>query len=469
MGVRSRKGGVLNAKQEMKNAKTPVFALVDCNNFFVSCERVFRPDLKTEPVAVLSNNDGVIVARSNEVKAMGVPMATPHFKVKDVLEKQGTKLFSANFALYGDFSRRIVEILEAEAPYVEVYSVDESFLEVSSLLIEDYQKWGQDLAAKVEKWTGIPVSVGVGSSKTLAKAASEYAKKHPETLSAYNVSRMLPLKQGVVNDLAVQGATLETTDVGCYEKCLKWLPVEDVWGIGRALGLKLRERGVKTAYDLIQVSEDWVLETMTIRGLKTVRELKGESNIPLESEHKNSQQKSISSTRSFGKTVRTPYELESAVASFAAKIAASLRRKDQVASELVVFLRSGLKASNQHNPSINVKLPFATSDTALLTAVAVEGLDKIIKQGHGYKKAGIVVYKLLPAASAQLPLVNTPSEEKMQKSDKLMQVLDDINKRWGKGSLLTARESSSRADWKSRQEKKSPAYTTSWVEIPVIK
>ncbi len=433
--------------------KTPVFALVDCNNFFVSCERVLRPDLKTKPVAVLSNNDGVIVARSNEVKAMGVPMATPHFKVKNILEKQGTKLFSANFALYGDFSRRIVEILEEEAPYVEVYSVDESFLEVSSLLIEDYQKWGQDLAAKVEKWTGIPVSVGVGSSKTLAKAASEYAKKHPKTKGAYSVAK---------------AEMTETTSKSNYEKCLRWLPVEDVWGIGRVLGSKLRARGVKTAYDLTQVSEDWALETMTIRGLKTVRELKGESNIPLESEHTNSQQKSISSTRSFGKTVRAPHELESAVASFAAKIASSLRRKDQVASELVVFLRSGLKATDQHNPSINVKLPFATSDTAALTAAAVEGLDQIIKQGHGYKKSGIVVHKLLPAVSAQLPLVNTPTEENMLKSDKLMQVLDVINKRWGKGSLLTARESSGRADWKSRQEKKSPAYTTSWVEIPVI-
>lgn len=437
----------------MTSAKTPVFALVDCNNFFASCERVFRPDLKTEPVAVLSNNDGVVVARSNEVKAMGVPMATPHFKVKDILEKNGTKLFSANFALYGDFSRRIVEILETEAPYVEVYSVDESFLEVSSLLIDDYQEWGQKLASKVERWTGIPVSIGIGSSKTLAKAASEYAKKHPSTKGAFSV---------------VQGLSLETGEKTPYQECLEWLPVEDVWGVGRTLGPKLRDRGVKTAYDLTQVSEDWALDTMTIRGLKSIRELKGESNIPLESGQKNSQQKSISSTRSFGKTVRAQYELESAVASFAAKIATSLRRKDQVASELVVFLRSGLKASSQHNPSINVKLSLATSDTAVLTAVSVEGLNQIIKQGHGYKRSGIVVHKLLPASSAQLPLVNTPTQESMQKSDKLMNVLDDINKRWGKGTLLTARETSGRTDWKSKREKKSPAYTTSWVEIPTV-
>ncbi len=438
----------------MTKSKQPVFALVDCNNFFVSCERVFRPDLKTKPVAVLSNNDGVIVARSNEVKAMGVPMATPHFKVKGILESHGTKLFSANFALYGDFSRRIVEILETEAPYVEVYSVDESFLEVSSLLIEDYQKWGQDLSARVEKWTGIPVSVGIGPSKTLAKAASEYAKKHPKTEGAFSV---------------VQGQSLETTEAEAYKKCLKWLPVEDIWGVGRALGPKLRARGVKTAYDLTKVSEDWILDTMTIRGLKTVRELKGESSIPLELGQNNSQQKSISSTRSFGKTVRAPHELESAIASFAAKIASSLRRKSQVAAEVVVFLRSGPRAKEQHNPSINIRLPLATSDTAVLTAVTVEGLGQIIKQGQGYKRAGLVAYKLLPDESVQLPILDTPTELGILKSDKLMNVLDEINKQWGKGALVTARETSGRTNWKSKQEKKSPAFTTSWMEVPVVR
>lgn len=428
-----------------KSKITPIFALVDCNNFFASCERVFRPDLKEKPLAVLSNNDGVIVARSNEVKAMNVPMATSLFKVKDVLEKQGTKLFSANFALYGDFSRRVVEILESETPYIEVYSVDESFLEVGSLLVNDYHLWGQNLAAKVEKWTGVPVSVGVGPSKTLAKAASEYAKKHPEVKGAFSV--------------------IEKTD---RTECLDWLPVEDVWGIGRRQAPKLRDRGIKTASDLAKISEKWALEIMTIRGLKTVKELNGESNLPLETGGKNTQQKSISSTRSFGKTVRAPYELESAVASFAAKISQSLRNKGQVASELMIFLRSGANATDQHNPSINVKLPFATSDTGVLTAAAVEGLDKIIKQGQGYKRAGIFVHKLLPAEAAQLPLVNTPSEESMNGSDRLMKTLDEINRRWGKGTLLTARESSGRSHWQSKKEKKSPAYTTSWLDIPVV-
>lgn len=429
----------------MGSKRTPVFALVDCNNFFASCERVFRPDLKNRPVAVLSNNDGVVVARSNEVKTMGVPMATPHFKVKDILRKNGTTLFSANFGLYGDFSRRVVEVLETAAPYVEVYSVDESFLEISSLEIEDYQKWGQDLATKVERHTGIPVSVGIGMSKTLAKAASEYVKKHPETDGAYS-----------------------TTEIASRGKVLKWLPIEDVWGIGRALGPKLRNRGIKTAHDLIQVSEDWALETMTIRGLKTIRELKGESNIPLETGKKHSQQKSISVTRSFGRTVRASYELESAVASFAARIASSLRRKNQVASEVVVFLRSGARDTHQHNPSINVRLPFATSDTSVITAEVVNGLEQIIKEVHGYKRAGLVVHKLLPAQAAQLPIINTPSEDKMEKSEKLMDVMDDINKRWGKGSLATAREAVGRSSWQSKRENKSPAHTTSWSEIPVI-
>lgn len=427
-------------------AKKPVFALVDCNNFFASCERVFRPDLKSEPVAVLSNNDGVVVARSNEVKKMGVPMATPVFKVKKLLENQGAHMFSANFVMYGDFSRRVVEVLENETPHIEVYSVDESFLEVGPLLIDDYQKWAQELAEKVERWTGIPVSVGVGPSKTLAKAAAEYAKKHTEEKGGFSV-----------------------VDQKARTEVLKWLPVEDVWGIGRRLAPKLKDRGVRTAYDLTEVSEDWTLKTMGILRLKTIKELQGESNIPIEYGGKDVGQKSISSTRTFGKRVRANYEIESAVASFAAKIAQRLRRKGQVASEFVVFLRSGIKATEQHNPSINVKLSFATSDTGVLTAAAVEAVNKIIKSGHGYKKGGIYAHHLLPAIAAQLPLEDTPSESNMSKSDQLMKAVDDINKRWGKGTLLTARESSGRTDWKSKREKKSPAYTTSWVEIPTIR
>lgn len=429
----------------MTTDSRPIFALVDCNNFFASCERVFRPDLKDKPVAVLSNNDGVVVARSNEVKAMKIPMATPYFKVKNILQKNGTKLFSANFALYGDFSRRIVEILETEAPYVEVYSVDESFLEVSSLEIEDYEKWGRKLAARVEEWTGIPVSVGIGPTKTLAKATSEYVKKHSETKGAAS-------SIGQKNRL----------------KILKWLPVEDVWGVGRRLAPRLRDRGVRSAYDLTQVSEAWALDTMTIRGLKTIRELKGESSIPLEQNEVNARQKSISATRSFGRTVRAPYELESAVANFAARIAASLRRKNQVAGEVVIFLRSRANDTRQHNPSINVKLPFAASDTSILTAAVVKGLDQIIKEGHGYKRAGLVVHRLLPADAAQLPIIDTPSEKEINRSERLMAVMDEINKRWGKGSLATAREAVGRSSWQSKKENKSPAYSTSWSEIPKI-
>ncbi len=232
---------------------------------------------------------------------------------------------------------------------------------------------------------------------------------------------------------------------------------------------KLKDRGVRTAYDLTEVSEDWALKTMGILRLKTIKELQGESNIPIEYGGKDVGQKSISSTRTFGKRVRTRHELESAVASFAAKIAQRLRRKDQVASEFVVFLRSGIKAVEQHNPSLNVKLDFATSDTGVLTAAATEAVNKIVKEGHSYKKGGIYAHHLLPAAAAQLPIENTPSELDMTKSDQLMKAMDDINKRWGKGTLITARESSGRTDWKSKREKKSPAYTTLWVEIPSIR
>src|SRR6266498_1461283 len=275
-----------------------IFVLVDCNNFFVSCERIFRPDLWDKPVAVLSNNDACIVARSNEVKAMGVPMGAPLFKVEHLMKGKDVTLFSGNFRLYGDFSQRVVRILAQMAPEIEVYSVDESFLEISSLPIDDYQGWAAKLYETIYRWTGIPVSIGVAPSKTLAKAASEFAKQNPETEGVWY---------------------LPPEDDEKREQLLRWLSVKDVWGIGWRSAPKLMQRGISTAYDLSKVSEKWARQQLSIRGLKTVKELNGESCLPLE--HEVEPQQSIARTRSFGYNVRDYYQLEGAIATFAAQAA----------------------------------------------------------------------------------------------------------------------------------------------------
>lgn len=418
----------------------PVFALVDCNNFFVSCERVFRPDLWGKPVAVLSNNDGCIVARSNEVKALGIPMGVPYFKVKDVLEQHGVTLFSGNFPLYGDFSQRVVQILQAECPDIEVYSVDESFLDISRLPITDYEEWGRSLRAKILQYTGLPVSVGIAPSKTLAKAAADYTKKHDELKGA----------------LSVYGD-------GKQENLLKWLPVEDVWGVGRRSVPKLQALGISTAYDLTKVSLQWAQDQLSIRGVRTIRELLGESCYGLEGIGE--PQKSIARTRSFGHNVRNYFELESAVATFAAQASAKLRQQGEVTGAVMTFVRTSKHSEVQRGGAQVVKLHQPSSDTGSIIGAALRGLQQVYDSDFGYKKAGVVLLDL--HTSQQLALDSKP--EHVQRSHLLMQTVDELNARFGTRLIRHASERPRTTGWHSKREQRSPAYTTSWRELRVVK
>jgi DNA polymerase V len=421
--------------------RPPVFVLVDCNNFFVSCERVFRPDLWDKPVAVLSNNDGCIVARSNEVKALGVPMGVPYFEVRDVLKKANATMFSGNFSLYGDFSQRVVQILQEASPDIEVYSVDESFLEVSHLVIKDFTAWGRELSAKIKQYTGIPVSVGIASNKTLAKAAADFVKKHPE----------------------VQGAFSVAGDDQKREELLVWLQLQDIWGVGRQTAPKLRARGIKNAYELSQVSDNWAQDQLTIRGLKMVRELRGESCYPLE---KNGEpQQSIARTRSFGHNVRNYYELEGAVATFAASAAAKLRKQGEVATAVMTFVRTSKHAEIQRGMSQAVRLHPPSSDTGTLIAAALDGLQQIYDPDFGYKKAGVVLLGLTTVQ--QLSFASDPT--KIDRSTNLMKVIDGLNKHYNTRLVRHASEHPELQTWRSKQELRSPAYTTNWHQLRKVK
>lgn len=421
-------------------ATKPVFALVDCNNFFVSCERVFRPDLWDKPVVVLSNNDGCIVARSNEVRALGVPMGVPYFKVRDILKKNNVALFSGNFPLYGDFSQRVVQILRQACPDIEVYSVDESFLEISRLPIKDYAAWGRELRAKIYQWTGLPVSVGIANSKTLAKAAADYCKK---------------------ND--VGGAWSVAGDNQKRTELLQWLPVKDVWGIGWRTAPKLQARGIRTAYDVTQISEAWAQEHLSIRGVRTIRELKGESCYALDDTAE--PQQSILRSRSFGHTVRDYYELEGAVSTFAAQAAAKLRQQGEVAGAVVAFLHTGKHAEVSAGGSYLVKLHPSSADTGAIITAALQALGQVYDPDFGYKKAGVALLDLRTVQ--QLAFNSDPA--RIDRSDTLMQTVDALNRRFGTRLVRHASEHVESQKWRSKREMRSKAYTTNWHELRTVK
>lgn len=418
----------------------PVFALVDCNNFFVSCERVFRPDLWHKPVAVLSNNDGCIVARSNEVKELGVPMGVPYFKVKDVLKKGSASLFSANFPLYGDFSQRVVQILQQSCPNIEVYSVDESFLDISALPIDDFAAWGRELRKKIYDWTGLPVSVGIANSKTLAKAAADYCKK-----------------------VEVGGAFSVADDDTARETLLKWLPVSDVWGVGWRTAPKLHGRGIRTAYDLVQVSDTWAREQLSIRGVRTIKELQGGTCYFLDDTSE--PQQSILRSRSFGHNVRNYYELEGAVATFASRAAARLRQQNEVAGAVMTFLYTGKHAEVHAGGSHVVNLHPASADTGTIISGALKALEQVYDPDFAYKKAGIALLDL--RSVQQLAFDSDPAD--MDRRATLMRTIDDINKRFSTRLVRHASEHIESNAWHSKRELRSQAYTTNWRELRSVK
>lgn len=404
---------------------------------------------------VLSNNDACVVARSSDIKRSGlVPMGVPLFKVRDILAEWDAAIFSANFRLYGDFSRRIVECLKSITPHVEVYSIDESFLEVSSLLIEDYAEWARQLHEKVLKWTGIPVGVGVGETKTLAKAAAEYGKKHEGTGSA----------------VSLIGSPKRTDNAGwtiTRQELLDWLPVQEIWGVGRRLGPRLRSYGIHTAHDLTQLPEKWLRQQLTVRGLKTVKELKGEPC--WEYMAGDELQKQMAFTRMFGHTISSVHELEKAVADFAAQAAARLRRHKEITGGVHVYLRTGKNAPKPYYPATYVTTPYPTADTSVIVGTALEGLHRIHREEFAYKKAGVTLLQLASKEMQQLSLTERQTEERLLQRESLMQAMDTLNTRYGKNILTTAAQGTrAKQRWYSKRDRRSPEYTTRWSDLPVL-
>ena len=418
----------------MKN----VFALVDCNNFYVSCERVFNPSLEREPVAVLSNNDGCVVARSNEVKAIGVKMGVPVFKIRDLVAAYGVQIYSSNYTLYGDMSRRVMRTLAQFSPEMEVYSIDEAFLELSGFTGRNLTEYGRLIHDTVRRWTGIPVSVGIAQTKTLAKVANHIAKKS-----------------------ARAAGVLDLTDSPYLERALESMGVIDVWGVGPGFARKLRNRGIETARQLRDADDKWILKTLGVVGLRSVYELRGRVCYDLETCPPVN--KGIASSRSFGKPVESLEQLSESVASYTCRAAEKLRRQNLAAGVITVFVMTNLFSDKQRRyfNSETVDLPVATSDTSELLNYALAAVRKIYRKGYRFKKAGVLLDSLTDQNKVQGNLFDSVDRSR---SRKIMQVFDRIN------SLMepdTIRYPAIGLDqpWKTRFQKRSPRYTTRWDEL----
>ncbi|HRB97113.1 MAG TPA: Y-family DNA polymerase [Nitrosomonas sp.] len=416
-------------------------ALIDVNNFYVSCERVFNPRLEDKPVVVLSNNDGCAVARSNEVKALGVKMGQPWFQLKDLAKKHGIIAYSSNYTLYADMSNRVMSILAVFSPNQEIYSIDECFLDLTGFRKQNQILYGQHIRQRIKQWTGLPVCVGIGSTKTLAKLANHIAKKNPEFNGVCNLNAMSSQQQ---------------------DEWFRKIEVGEIWGIGRRLSPKLREIGIKTVLDLKTASPSQLRARFSVVMEKTIREINGTACIELE--EINPPKKQIVSSRSFGMPVFDLASLEESVTLYISRAAEKLRRQQSYAGSIHVSIRTS--PFNEKEPyyanSMTIALPRQTDDTILLTKVALWGLRKIYRRGYQYQKAGVMLSELVPRQYRQLDLFGSASAD--TKSSQLMSIIDQINARMGRGTLKLASEGY-KQPWRMKQGNKSPNYTTSWDEL----
>ncbi|MFH2123412.1 MAG: Y-family DNA polymerase [Pseudomonadota bacterium] len=421
-----------------------VFALVDCNNFYCSCERLFRPELNGKPVVVLSNNDGCIVARSNEAKALDIPMGEPLFKVKHLIARHNVHVFSSNYALYGDLSHRVMDVLRQMEPDVEVYSIDEAFISLPVTKEWDRVKYAAELREKIRKNVGIPVSIGIATTKTLSKIANRVAKKE----SQFN---------GVF-DLAGNNQ---------IDQVLGKIEVNDVWGIGRRSTEKLNNRSIYTALDLKRTDETWIRKTLTVVGARTVMELNGISCISLENAP--SSPKSIITSRSFGHPVTDLDDLRGAVITYVSIAGEKLRKQGVEADTLNLFITTGPfdeQSSYANNRTITLHRP--TSSTPELINAALQCLKSLYKPGYRYRKAGVMLAGIVKQGYRQQDLFSF-SRPAVKEDKQLMTALDRINSKWGRSTLQYGMTTATDKPWAIQQRRKSPAYTTNWQELPVAK
>jgi len=419
-----------------------VFALVDCNNFYASCEKLFRPDLRHAPVVVLSNNDGCVVARSKEARALGIRMGVPVHKIQEQIQQQGIQVFSSNYALYGDISNRVMQTLEALAPAVEVYSIDEAFLDLTGVAnAMELTEFGLQVRTTVQQHIGMSVCVGMAPSKTLAKLANHAAKQYPATL-------------GVV----------DLTNPARQKKLLGLIPVNEVWGVGRKLSARLNAIGITTALQLAEQNPKDIRRNFSVVLERTVRELNGESCLALEDITPTKQQ--ILCSRSFGQRVTRYTELHEAISSYVARAAEKLRHEQQQCQFISIYIRTGLfnLSDPRYSNSASLRLDYPTDDTRLLLQASGRLLQTIWKDGYRYAKAGITLSDFYDRGVAQPDLftqqVISPS------SARLMQVVDRINQQQ-RGEVFFASQGAGKA-WAMNRNHLSPGYTTDWKQLPRV-
>ena len=416
------------------------YALVDCNNFFVSCERAFQPELEGKPVVVLSNNDGCVVARSNESKAMGIKMGTPFFKIRDKVESGNLIVRSSNYSLYGDLSSRVMSILAAAVPKIEIYSIDEAYLCVDGIDKKKLEVLCPELVRRIRKWVGIPVSIGIASTKTLAKVANHFAKKYP---GYRGVCRIVTEEQRV--------------------KALKLTPIGDVWGIGRRVAPRLLAMGLTTAFDYVSMPQDWVYKNLGLGGLRVWNELNGKESVE---EERDEARQSICTSRSFAETITDIQELSARVSDFAAKCAEKLRHDGTAAYCINTFLYTNRFREDkpQDFPDATIRLDMPASSTQEVVSAALKALKLIWKPGFEYKKAGVVVFDIVNRDERQLTLFETDSAKK-EKQDVLSQVMDNVNVSSGQNVLRVATQRSGHYADGIRREHASRLFSTDWDSI----
>jgi DNA polymerase V len=422
-----------------------MYALVDCNNFYASCERVFQPKFNGQPVAILSNNDGCVISRSNEAKAVGIPMGAPAFKIKELVKEKNVKLFSSNYALYGDLSNRVMSILGQFTPNVEIYSIDEAFLNFDGLDVLEYHDYGLQMKTRVQKWVGIPVCIGFAETKALSKVANKIAKKFQDR---------------------TQGVYVIDSEEKRF-KALKWTKIEDVWGIGYRTNKKAKLRNIVTALDFIQPQhEAWIKKEMGVIGLRLKYELEGKSVLDLEPIL--DQKKSIATTRSFPKQISDFDLLRERVATFASVCAEKLRKQNSCCHTIIVMLvidKHTIKTSKYYF-NMAVTLPYATNSTLTISNTAIDMLQQLYKGNENikFKKAGVIVTELIDEDKKQLQLF----DEENPKHLELMKVMDRLNNKIGDKKVKLATQNLN-LTWNMNQNHLSPKYTTNFKDILEIK
>jgi DNA polymerase V len=415
-----------------------MFCLIDCDNFFVSCERLFNPSLERKPVIVLSNNDGCAISRSNEAKALGIQMGEPLFKIDNLVRQHNVQVFSSNFALYGDISRRIMSILQTFTPLLEVYSIDEAFLDLSGFSL-DLSLYGQHIHQIIYQWVGIPVSIGIGSTKTLAKVASKIAKKHPSKVCLLKTQP--DIDEALIN-----------------------LAVQDIWGIGRQHGKSLREQAIYTAYEFMNLDPGWVRKKYTVMGERILRELNGISCLPIEAI--TNPKKSIQVSRSFAHNIKTLEGIQQAVATHLSSLGGKLRRDKLFTGYVSLYIRNSTYETNYTFLTDFKVIDPATNDTHTLLKLVLPLATLIFKEGINYKKAGVMAGNLSQNLSRQLKLL--PFEADIPKHSPLLnEAIDELNQRFGKATIRYA-VCGVHSTLKIKSEKKSPNYTGNWAQLKVV-